>query len=442
MPDPIDELENFSLQGPAMHPLPAAEVRRRGTHLRRRNNALAAVGGLALVAAIATPFAVVANQGPSSDSVAPAGTVEWQQTIPEDLDLTPGLPGAVVGDDYERQAVEVCEGAGWTPEADPQPVDTRQAIHQQTEGGWDRTLAVYADQEAATQTLAGIDDRVQSCEASSADQRRSTEVVDSAAGSVTYVDHMGDAGEMFVNRVVQVGNALLVETAFSMGGGDPEVVAEAAALMTEKSAPVVEQMCVFSASGCAADPEPSVGEGAVSAIPAGFPLDRGLTSPEGDPLIGPSPTAEGVPALELCGASVWPAPGVERLAVTATGPEYLETRELVTVASSDEIAAVVDEIRRAAADCPVSPDSGAGASNVTVHAALPAGADDAVTVSVLATDALGGGIYQFARVGRALYATYQSGEWAPETVDAGVADLTTDTERILPELCVWTERGC
>ena len=43
--------------------------------------------------------------------------------------------------------------------------------------------------------------------------------------------------------------------------------------------------------------------------------------------------------------------GVERLAVTATGPEYLETRELVTFASTADVTAALDGLRQAVDGC-------------------------------------------------------------------------------------------
>src|SRR6476620_11217103 len=95
MSDPIRDLEDLKHEGMNVNPLPAAEVRRRGTRLRRRNNALAAVGALAVVAVIATPLAVVARGGDHAgpgpvDTPSPTRTVqgEWLQTIPGDFDLT------------------------------------------------------------------------------------------------------------------------------------------------------------------------------------------------------------------------------------------------------------------------------------------------------------------------------------------------------------------
>src|SRR4051794_2663009 len=97
MPDPADrdflaELENFSTPGPTMTPLPASEVRRRGTRMRRRNNALATLGGVAAVAIIATPIALAATGGPQGPSPAPPVASQpaggWQQRVPADFDIT------------------------------------------------------------------------------------------------------------------------------------------------------------------------------------------------------------------------------------------------------------------------------------------------------------------------------------------------------------------
>ena len=70
MSDPIRDLENLKHEGMNVNPLPASEVRRRGTRMRRRNNAIAAVGALAVVAVVATPLAVVARGGDHAEPVA------------------------------------------------------------------------------------------------------------------------------------------------------------------------------------------------------------------------------------------------------------------------------------------------------------------------------------------------------------------------------------
>ncbi len=47
-----------------------------------------------------------------------------------------------------------------------------------------------------------------------------------------------------------MGNALLLDTVYSLGGGDPAIVQRTFDLVEEMSAPVVDAMCAFSADPC------------------------------------------------------------------------------------------------------------------------------------------------------------------------------------------------
>ena len=435
MPDPIDELEGFTM--PTVNPLPAAEVRRRGDRIRRRNHTVAALGGVAAVVTLAVPFAVFAgNQTPADPQpMSPSRSVEWVQQIPDGFPLSDGLPASTrERDGYEQRHVDVCDGQGWSAEG---ASDVRQAVYTgENEGSWNRALALYPSDRDAQRALQVASDSAAACASDTEDgQGRWVELVPSVAGdeSIAYANHMSDAGDMFVVRLVRVGNAILQDSPYSFAGGNARMVQREVDLVAEKSAGVVEAMCVFSATPCSAQESPTAtGEGAVSAIPDGFPLGRGLESTEGEPLLGPSATADGVPALELCGRPVWPAAGVERLAVTATGVEYRESRELVTFSSTADITSPLGTLREAVGAC----------ADATVQDAAPSGADDAVTFVEMPAEGLGGEVFQFVRVGRALYATYQSGEWSPETIGSGVEQLTGRTEAMLPDLCPWTETGC
>lgn len=451
MPDPIDELENFSIPGPPMNPLPAADVRRRGDKIRRRNNALATVGGIAAVAVIATPFAIFAGGQDSSTPQPVDPPVEWVETIPADFPLDDGLgvggdPAHVGTEEGEVvfSTIVICDQEVWTP-TNPATTDVLGAVWSDgIEGGEQRTLALYPDADAARTALDDMRSAVTSCPepTGGGDAIVPVPLVASAgddglAYMDQYRDSAGPTGEGNAFVMTRVGNALLLDKTYFGGAGSMDVAQDTVDQLTERAAGVVAEMCVFSATPCTAPPAaaPSstsgTGEGAVSTIPAGFPLDRGLTSPDGEPLIGPSATGDGVPPIELCGQSVWPVDGVERLAVTATGPEYLETRELVTFASSAEINASLDAVAQAVDQC-----------DEATRYPGPEGADASVTFAVLPDEGPGAAIYQFAAVGRALYATFVSGEWSDETAPAGVEDLTASTEDVLPDLCIWTEAGC
>jgi hypothetical protein len=247
MRDPLDELSNFTDPGLTMNPLPASEVRRRGTRMRRRNNALAAIGGVAAVAIIATPLAMAATNDRTDTTPPPAPqptpSVTWVTEIPAEIPLTAGMPRATTEQGYEPLAdADACAGLGWSPDGPPATVDLQRVFQTENEGGWERTLALYADEGAAQQSLLDLQSRVQECADTTEGAARSTEVVSSDAGSLVYLDRISEASDMFEHRVVQVGNALLLDTVLSFGSGDPTVVQRNADLLEEKSAPVVDAM--------------------------------------------------------------------------------------------------------------------------------------------------------------------------------------------------------
>ncbi|MFC4784279.1 hypothetical protein ACT8ZV_07380 [Nocardioides sp. MAHUQ-72] len=470
MPDPINDLENLKNEGLPVNPLPASEVRRRGTRMRRRNNAIATVGALAVAAIVATPIAVAARGGDHAspgpvDTPSPSPTqvvqADWKQTVPADFDLT-ALPagssfrftardGSVV-DDFT-----LCGRPTFsTGSNDPvgPAADTAGASYGEpgTDGNAARTLALYENDEVAAKALEGFRTGVDLCPEET--QGRGAPLVYAAVDTeLPAVDSFVFTqqarmdkdllADLTVIQVARVGNAIYVATDHTSAGGPQVVDAEVRRLATW-SAPVLSGMCVFAAQPCdGPGAQPGTGEGAVSAIPADFPIDRDISSPEGDPLDGPSAKADGVPALDLCGRSVWPVEGVERLAVTATGPEYRESRELVTFSRSADVTAALDAIRQAVQDCPEMPgDTSADDRLVGLQEADLSTADDSVTFSVTYREGLGGGIYQFARVGRALVGTFNGGEWSSDTVPAGVEEITGKTKALLPELCPWTEQGC
>lgn len=455
MRDPIEELENFTVPGAPMTPLPASEVRRRGDRIRRRNNVLAGAAAVAVVAAIVTPIALLADRD-DGRSVDPAPAPEWVQTVPDGFPLTNGMAdGARETERTDRQTIRLCGSVAWSPDAPYAAEDVAAAEYVgESEDYQTRALAVYADDERAAAALEALEQGVTDCPRSDSGgtlQNPGSPLVYQAYpldlggdGGYTFTQqvHEGDLfSQLTIYEVVRYGNALLVDSSYGSAGGD-EVIATAASGMAERSAAVRAQMCVFSAEPCTTppaipeeSPAPGTGEGAVSAIPSGLQLGRGLSSPEGDPVDGPSATAEGVPALELCGSSVWPVTGVERLAVTVSGPEYRENRELVTFASSADLTAAMDALR-SAADASCAPDG-----QVLTPYDERVG-DDAVTFALTYTDGLGLDIYQFVRVGRALLATHRMTEGSLESAKQSVPDVTKAHKALVPDLCPFTERGC
>jgi len=478
MSDPIRDLENLKHEGMTVNPLPASEVRRRGTRMRRRNNAIAAVGALAVIAVVATPLAVVARGGDHAepgpaDSPSPSPTrtirTDWLQTIPGDVDLT-ALPDSAtftftarpdsVVDDLTLCGVPTFSTRSNDPVAPA--VDTLGATHGEggTDGNAGRTLAVYDNDQVAAKVLDAVRHGVETCPTEQ--QGTGAPLVNAAVDTQLPTDDSfvftqqakmdkNLLADLTVFQVARVGNAIYLATDHTSAGGQQVADAEVRRL-AEWSAPVLSDMCVFAADPCsplddtsssAPSASPQIGEGAVSAIPADFPLDRYITPPEGDPLDGPSAKADGVPPLDLCGTSVWPVTGVDRLAVTSNVPQYRESRELVTFSRTEDVTAALDAIRTAVQACPTIPGAKPADDQVVTPLAEDlSAADDSVTFSVTYRTGLGGGVYQFARVGRALVGTYNGGEWSADSAAQAAPSITGKTKSLLPELCIWTVEGC
>lgn len=270
MPDPIDELESFTMPG-STSPLPPAEVRRRGDRIRRRNHALAAAGGLAVVAAVAAPLTAVAlSQGPDRPEPAPAPTVTWRQQVPRSFDLGAVPDGSPVTFTVRRDGSVVDDftlcgtPAFSTRSSDPAgpAVDTAGATYGEpgTSSSAGRTLAVYPDADAAAAAAAGLRAGVEGCPV---DERRDGPTYTWAVVPGTSVEGADEGfviaqqvqldtttlSDLDAIEVARVGNALLLADSHTTAGGQQAIDGTVPNLL-KLSAPVVEQMCVFAAEPC------------------------------------------------------------------------------------------------------------------------------------------------------------------------------------------------
>ena len=256
-----DPFETFkATMSTDLQPLPAAEVRRRGDRLRRRNTALAVAGGtVAAMTAIGVPIALtqggdttdgdsglLATQGPSTDAV------EWRIGIPEGFPLVQGLPetnvfsGTAVEarEGYEPQAPGPCRGEAWDVTGS---LDVLQAVFQDTEGGIDRSLAVFADDTEAAARIDAMAEQAATC------RDTDTTVVpltnDLGEQSLVFAN-VWDDGQTYLHQAVRVGNAVLYTTSFSLGGGDPGVLEDERERAQDRDSEVIAEMCTFAADPC------------------------------------------------------------------------------------------------------------------------------------------------------------------------------------------------
>ncbi|MET0523426.1 MAG: hypothetical protein ABWZ91_01390, partial [Nocardioides sp.] len=57
-------------------------------------------------------------------------------------------------------------------------------------------------------------------------------------------------------------------------------------------------------------------------------------------------------------------------------------------------------------------------------------------------EGLGGGVYQFVRVGHAILATGHEGELGPETAAQAAEELNGENTQLTPLMCEYTDEGC
>jgi hypothetical protein len=246
-------------------------------------------------------------------------------------------------------------------------------------------------------------------------------------------------------HVGRTGNALYLESSYGAAGGDQVVAEESARLIANAAAPL-QEMCRFAEHPCAVEGQPAPPSGSTHDIPDDFPLALGITTDVDFEVTGPDPLMNGVSFDDLCGTGAWPGAGTtDRLAVRVTGPEYGLVRELQTFENPGQAAAVVDALRSALQSCPTSPAPDGDPVNDRLFQTLDAdtGYPSSVTFGFTYRNGLGGALFQVVRVGRAVLATVETGEFGPDSLAIRTPGLTDDN-RVLTDLmrCSWTTAGC
>ena len=345
-PDPLDPYDRLSgvLDLDVTVP-PAAAVRARGDRLRRRRTTLTVLAAAASVAVVAGVIGIVSSPAgqvlpepaPATTSPSPSATpvAETDGLIPADFPLTAGIPeheGLVIDNDLGA-SVTVCQQK--VPHGPTLDTVRAEFVQPRTES---RALQVYG---SGADARVEVDDALAAVLACSGPGGFTTVPYDTGDASFAFTDSSGH-----LYRLVSVGRALLFVVTPE---GRAARVVDADPLLQ----PVVEAMTVFS------DEEALPPAG--SAIPADFPLDVDQVAMEGDggEKRGPSPDEAGLSPLTLCGAPIFADDPAERLASTATGPEYADRRELRVYPTADEAAEQITALRaRLSTDCSQQVDGG------------------------------------------------------------------------------------
>ena len=474
MPD-LHDLDRFDEGLPAMNPLPAPEIRRRGDRLRRRRTALVAAGSV-LAVAIAVGAPVLALSGhdggsdiqpaprPSESTTSPTAPPNgWLQSV-LDFPLDSGFPAPHQRADSGGELAYACDEA---PFGNLGPIvdETAVAYAGESEDQAERWLIIFPDQAGAEAAMADARAALSAAERGCSEdspvgpqgQRAVDQEVPVDLGTeddLAWSDQieLSDGLVAFLTYVqaARTGNAIYVESSYGSAGGD-EVVGQVQELLKRRSAEPLSLMCVYAADPCLDPYAPGGGQvegGSPTANSIGpddviepirddFPLDIAIPVGGDSELAGPGRDVEGVDFTDLCGPDAWMVQPVEdALAVRVTGPEYSLTRQLETFADADTAAGMLADLRAALADCPVS------GSKVFTELDAQTSYDDSVTFSMTYDEGLGGTIFQVVRVGRAVLLVAETGEYSPETVANGVTELTAANRQVTDLMCEFTEAGC
>ena len=150
--------------------------------------------------------------------------------------------------------------------------------------------------------------------------------------------------------------------------------------------------------------------------------------------------------MRLCGAELFPTTGIlDRRAVSSTGPEYGEIRDLRLFADDREAHRFLTEIRRAVAACPEQ-DVGGTIWRHRLRASGVSGQETLTAVQTFETDGVvppGANWWEVARVGNAVLLTGTGGEWPPgRPLDRAIREHARGVSPVVRSMCVFAADGC
>jgi hypothetical protein len=281
-----------------------------------------------------------ATPAPPTTAAATPATV-----IPDDFPLADGMSSetdddvSISAQTVGMRALDLC---GRKPLRGLKPVDRLAAEASGNEYANTRDLMLFADEGPPVALLADIRAAATACPAErlGPGSRLLTEVRDSTFGSgAALLTHTYEQeGEVGIGaeiiEVVHVGRALLVTSTYAEW--DPATnLDEGITEEAERLEQTVDAMTVFDDETPGAARAPALTS---TPIPDDFPLALRIAENEttGEQPV-PAPDAEGVGTWRACGERLWPLARrrvEDRLAVRATGPEYVDARSSRSSASA------------------------------------------------------------------------------------------------------------
>ena len=489
MRDPLDELKNFTAGTPGSS-LPAAEVRRRGDHMRRRRTALQALGATAAVAVIASGGALAAGvtstgprplgpaapttsaspsptTSPSPSATAPAVASE----IPEDFPLDEGIDvpegGAILGGVSRNDATDQswrflpCTGADERVRfpGDEQRTAARFVGVEGDAWGKSRQLFVYEDFTAAERAFTELGAALTACAETdktapgsqpmdwSAEHIPGNE--DTPAWVIVQGTSTGDPSHAFFVDLTatQVGRSVFV----SWSGRGQEERLDWQRLEDSHEVVLRAAWCLWMEGPCG-DETPGT---AVTDTPSSFDekvIARGLPEPGGD--VPEWTWTEGDPLSAVaCGRREdLPSRPVSSTKVEVSPPDANAWRQLLVFDDEKAASAAMDQLRSSAVAC--NEVLGTSADDPTDPSEMRwATTDLPGTPEVLAIDGRayadgteirvpGRVLTRAVQVGRAVLVGQVADASSNDVDDAVVADLVRDLRNIAGDMCTFADGPC
>ncbi|MGA8258273.1 MAG: hypothetical protein WB767_17020, partial [Nocardioides sp.] len=172
-------------------------------------------------------------------------------------------------------------------------------------------------------------------------------------------------------------------------------------------------------------------------------LDDGLVAMEGDggEKIGPGPDVASIEFVEgSCLTEVWPAPtALDKRAVSVSGPEYFEVREIAVFESSEAATTALEEVRRALARCSEVPSDIEG-NDLTYDVVSDQLGENTLTFTALfETGLTGNSLYSFGQFGNVVIGLHQVGEMSESSVKPASTELLKDMIDLRNRVCDETD---
>jgi len=252
-------LDRFE-SGPARPMLDPAEVRRLGDRHRHRRNALT-VGAGAFAVAMAVGLPVLAQSGNDDRDVQPAPTPTdsepaWITSMPGEFPLADRFPGSAEMTNVPDPGVTPTCGMFFTGNVQDQLAVTYTGESERAQ----RWLILLAHETSAMAAMDQARAEVDACRAKDSPSSDGTEKVyatvpvdlgteDSFAWTQQVEHDDGRLTDLAYVQVARTGNAVYVESSYSVAGGD-QVVADVQRRLIRGSAEPLAMMCIFAADPC------------------------------------------------------------------------------------------------------------------------------------------------------------------------------------------------